>query len=125
MQHSLNFKEDRYHFDIEALKQYSLMHNLDYTYLCILLQRARFSAIKAGQRLRAKYEADHIIYIIKGSAVINNEGSEFYVDDNFKSPLFEKDSHSEALFTDESFIIRIERPLYEIFNKSNLLNRVV
>ena len=125
MLHSLNFKEDKYHFDVEALKQYSLMDELNYTYLCILLQRARFSAIKAGQRLCAKYEADHIIYLIKGNAVINNEGSEFYVDENFRSPLFEKTSNSEVLFTDESFIIRLERPLYEIFYKSSIFNNVI
>ena len=125
MLHSLKFKEDKYHFDVEALKQYSLMDELNYTYLCILLQRARFSAIKAGQRLSAKYEADHIIYLIKGNAVINNEGSEFYVDENFKSPLFEKTSNSEVLFTDESFIIRLERPLYEIFYKSSIFNNVI
>ena len=125
MQQSLSFKQENTSFDVDALKQYRLMNELNYTYLCILLQRARFSGIKAGQRLNAKYENDHIIYLIKGHAVIKNNGSEFYVDENFKGPLFENNSQSEVVFTDESFLIRIERPLYNIFYKSSKINNVM
>ena len=125
MRQALIFKDDEYHFDVDTLKQFSLMDELNYTYLCILLQRARFSAVKAGQHLSADYEPESMVYLLKGRAIIKNEGKEHYIDEAYKAPLLEKNSHTEVLFTDDSFLVRIERPLYEIFNKSSAFNRVL
>ena len=124
MSQAIVFKEDEYHFDVDTLKQFSLMDELNYTYLCILLQRARFSIVKAGQHLSADYESDFMVYLLKGQAIIKSEGEERYIGEAYKAPLFEKNSHTDVLFTDESFLIRIERPLYEIFNKSSTFNNV-
>ena len=124
MSQALIFKDDEYHFDIDTLKQFNLMDELNYTYLCILLQRARFSIVKAGQHLNAEYEPDFMVYLLKGQAIIQSEDGEHYIDETYKAPLFEKNSRADILFTDDSFLIRIERPLYEIFNKSSSFNRV-
>lgn len=118
MRQALTHNDHEYHFDIDSLKQYSLMDELNYTYLCILLQRARFSIARAGQHLSAMYEQDFMVYMLKGRAILRNEDVEQYIDDSYKEPLFGKDSQAEVFFTDDSFLIRIERPLYEIFKKT-------
>lgn len=118
MRQALTFNDHEYHFDIESLKRFNLMRELNYTYLCILLQRARFSVARAGQHLSALHEPDFMVYLLKGRAILRNDGVEQYIDETYKDPLFDKGSQSEVFFTDDSFLIRIERPLYEIFNKS-------
>lgn len=125
MRQALTFKDSDYNFDIDTLKQFSLMDRLNYTYLCILLQRARFSEAKPGQMIRAEYEPDFMVYMLKGRATIINEGKKILVDETYKEPLFDKNSHAEVLFTDDSFVIRIERQLYEIFKKSMTLNHTL
>ena len=122
MHQALTFKETDYYFDIDTLKQLGLMNGLNYTYLCILLQRARFSVAKQGQYLSAEYEPDFMVYMLKGRALIKNEDEERYVDESYKEPLFGKNSHAEVFFVEDSFLIRIERQLYEIFQKSMLVN---
>lgn len=125
MRQALTFQETDYYFDIESLKQFSLMSGLNYTYLCILLQRARFSAVKQGQHIRAEYEPDFMIYMLKGRAIIKNQGKDKHIDEMYKEPLFDKNSQAEVVFTEDSFLVRIERQLYEIFHKSMAINKTL
>ena len=125
MQQALSFLDNNYQFDIESLKQYALMDKLNYTYLCILLQRARFSAVKPGQRLKAAYEKENLIYLIKGRGIVQQDSDEYIIDETYKDPVFEKDSNAEVIFNDDSLLVRIERPLYEIFNKSCAFDKVL
>ena len=123
MRQALTFQEIDYYFDVDTLKQFSLMSGLNYTYLCILLQRARFSVARQGQNIRAEYESDFMVYVLKGRAIIKNEGEDKLIDEMYKEPLFEKNSQAEVFFTEDSFLVRIERQLYEIFHKSMAINK--
>ena len=125
MRQALTFQETDYYFDIDSLKQFSLMSGLNYTYLCILLQRARFSVVKHGQHIRAEYEPGFMIYMLKGRAIIKNEGEDKHIDEIYKEPLFDKNSQAIVFFTEDSFLVRIERPLYEIFHKSMAINETL
>lgn len=124
MRQALSFNESQYHFDVDDLKQFSLMDTLNYTYLCILLQRARFSAVKAGQRLNSAYETESIVFLIKGHAIVKCANDEQYIAEGYRAPIFHNQCQGEVVFTDDSFLVRIERPLYEIFNKSTAFNKV-
>ena len=122
MRQALTFQESDYYFDVDTLKQFGLMCGLNYTYLCILLQRARFSVARQGQHIRAEYETDFMIYMFKGRAIIKNQGEDKHIDEMYKEPLFDKNSQAEVFFTEDSFLFRIERQLYEIFHKSMVIN---